>query len=137
VNTTLGMLKLKRIMIMFCTHGVLWHIGKAAFILKLWRARILQLMTTPWRVDSTIHIAKPYQALYVTKYVNKSFCVFLYVEYKQLDKKVKNEVVPLHAMKAHRGSRGTPPLILNLGIRLWWVRNENQQDVLIFLNLFQ
>jgi hypothetical protein len=28
---------------------------------------------------------------------------------------IKGKVVPIHTMKAYRGSRGTTPLILNLG----------------------
>jgi len=35
----------------------------------------------------------------------------------------KGEVVPDHARKAHRGSRGIAPLILNLSIKCRWVVN--------------
>ena len=31
--------------------------------------------------------------------------------------KCEGKVFPVHIMKSHRGSRGTAPLILNLGIR--------------------
>jgi hypothetical protein len=34
-----------------------------------------------------------------------------------LEKKKEGEVVPLQAIKANRGSRGTAPLILKLGTR--------------------
>jgi hypothetical protein len=32
-------------------------------------------------------------------------------------KKRKVKVVPVHAMKAHRGSKGIAPLVLNIGVR--------------------
>jgi len=35
----------------------------------------------------------------------------------------KGEVVPVPARKAHRGSRGIAPLILNLSIKCRWVVN--------------
>jgi hypothetical protein len=38
-------------------------------------------------------------------------------EYVQQRRKVKGEVVPLHAVKAYRGSRGIAPLILRLGTK--------------------
>jgi hypothetical protein len=33
----------------------------------------------------------------------------------------KVKIVPVHVMKAYRGSRSIAPLILNLGTRWWWV----------------
>jgi hypothetical protein len=36
---------------------------------------------------------------------------------------VKGKAVPVHAVKAYRGTRGIAPLILNLGTRWRWVVN--------------
>jgi len=41
----------------------------------------------------------------------------------------KGKVVPVHAMKIYRRSRGIAPLILNLGTRLRWVVNFTPQPL--------
>jgi hypothetical protein len=45
----------------------------------------------------------------------KALCQGGYDHLRKQLKHIKGKVVPVHTMKAYRGSRGITPLILNLG----------------------
>jgi hypothetical protein len=52
-----------------------------------------------------------------------SVCAYYVTETKMV-KSLKSKLVPVHAMKAYKGSRGIAPLIFNLGARRWVVNFE-------------
>jgi hypothetical protein len=45
----------------------------------------------------------------------------IWIYLSSVEVKGKSKFVPIHAMKAYRGRKGTTPLILNLGVRWRWV----------------
>jgi hypothetical protein len=61
--------------------------------------------------------------LQLLKSACKQFGILSYLIPQSPKDKSKSKVLPLHPMKAYRGSRGIAPLVLKLGARWRWVVN--------------